>query len=158
MATTETPKAIRQYVLVMRALGAVFGLCALIFFFFPQFIFFLVNIVPRVFDSPGTLEDSSERFWLVLATSMMVMLTVCCFGAAANPGNRILAWIVMAAKLCSSVGYLYSFIVDERLFGYLVGFVTDFPIFLGVGWFALRAFRALSRESGQAEAGDSVAP
>ena len=44
------------------------------FFFMPDETFYLINVGPRVLNIAEPIPMSSERFWLVLATSMMMML------------------------------------------------------------------------------------
>jgi hypothetical protein len=134
--------------MAMRILGAMYIVGAISFFCFPRLIFWILNLIPRVFRLIEPLPPSSEYFWLVLATSMMVMLAFIAFGSAASPQTRILAWTHLASKFTSTACYAYLFIFDHHhYFAYLAGVITDFPIFLIVAWFALRAFRALRRET-----------
>ncbi|HPO12184.1 MAG TPA: hypothetical protein PLI09_01960 [Candidatus Hydrogenedentes bacterium] len=145
MSKTNYPPAVSRYVLMMRILGAMYAVGAVSFFFAPSLIFWILNLLPRMFRGIESIPPSAEYFWLPLATSMMVMLTILAFSAAASPQTKILAWVQIASKLCSSLGYLYFFIVDVHYFAYLAGFITDFPIFLIVLYMSLKAFRALKQ-------------
>lgn len=74
---------------------------------------------------------SSERFWLVLTNSMMLMLVVICVLVAHDiETNLMMVVIILFSKACSSLQYLYFFVVEKRYFAYLVGFLTDGPLFV----------------------------
>lgn len=133
----QTPQVVR-YVYVMRVLGALYALAALFFFFLPGAVFYILNFIPKFLGILEVIPESSELFWLPLAASMMVMLSVLAFSAAASPELRILALVQIISKLCTSLGYLYLFFIGEKYFAYLVGFLTDFPIFLFVFWLTFR--------------------
>lgn len=149
MATEMRAPAVARYVLSMRVLGLMYAGAALFFFFLPDAVFYLLNFLPKFFGVLTVIPDSSEQFWLPLATSMMVMLTLLAFGAASAPENRMLAYVHMASKLCSSAGYLYLFVFRAPMFAYLVGVITDLPIFCYVFWITLQASRALAKQPEQ---------
>ncbi len=157
MEGTEKPAAIANYVTIMRILGLLYVLGALLFFFFPDRVLWLMNLIPKVIRLVEVIPQSSEHFWVPLATSMMVMLAIIAFSAAASPEIRILAYMHMASKACSSLGYLYLFIFKARYFAYLVGFLVDLPIFLLVTWLAMRAFVAMKKDAAAPEAGPADA-
>jgi len=147
MTTNTRPPAIARYVVSMRVLGLMYAFGALLFFFLPEAVFYLLNFLPKFFSVMEEIPASSEYFWLPLASSMMVMLTILAFGAASDPSNRMLAWVHIASKLCSSGGYLFYFLFRAHLFAYLVGVITDFPIFLYVLWITWQAGRALPKRT-----------
>lgn len=149
MATDTRSPAVIRYVYSMRVLGCAYAFGAALFFFFPEAVFYLMNFLPKFFGILTVIPDSSEMFWLPLATSMMVMLTILAFGAAADPENRMLAYVHMASKICSSAGYLYFFIFRAPYFAYLVGVVTDFPIFLYVTWITWSVSRTFVKTPGK---------
>ncbi len=73
---------------------------------------------------------SSEKFWLVLTSSMMLMLTVLCGLAAFDPRQFMaMVIVVLASKLCSTTLYLIFF-AQKKYFAYLVGALTDGPLFI----------------------------
>lgn len=82
---------------------------------------------------------SSEKFWLVLTTSMMLMLVVLCGFVAYKPeGFLEMVVIVLVSKFCSTSLYLVLF-AKERYFAHLVGALTDGPIFIITLLFFLKA-------------------
>lgn len=73
---------------------------------------------------------STEKFWLVLTTSMMLMLTALCGFVAYKPEAFLeMVIIVLISKLCSTSLYLILF-GEKKYFAYLVGALTDGPLFL----------------------------
>lgn len=145
MSTDIMPLEVRRYRFLMRILGVLYIIGAVSFFSVPWLVFDIMNLLPKVFRAIEPIPAATEHFWLVLATSMMVMLTIIAFASAASPQTRVLAYVHLASKLCSSVLYLYLFLFDKHLFAYFGGFITDFPIFLLVLWTSFSAFRALKR-------------
>lgn len=160
MRNDDMPVAVRRYVNAMRFLGGLYAISGLTFFFFPGFVFNLLNLLPGIFTAMAELPRSSEHFWLPLATSMMAMLTFLCFAAAAAPENRTYAWVHFVAKVVSSVGYLYYLfndpIAEKYVFAYLIGVITDAPIALFVFYVTVRASFAMGRaNSGRATRRDA---
>ena len=83
---------------------------------------------------------STEKFWLVLTTSMMLMLVVCCGMAAIHVEKYYLLVVpVLFSKCCSTTLYLALFLFQKRHFAYLVGALTDGPLFIVTLIFFLRA-------------------
>jgi len=76
------------------------------------------------------LPTSTEKFWLVLTSSMMLMLVVVCVFVAVDP-EKYLAMVVvlLASKACSTTLYIVFFL-RNKFFAYLVGALTDGPLFL----------------------------
>ncbi len=74
---------------------------------------------------------STEKFWLVLTNSMMLMLVVICIFVAADvSGFYNMVWIILFSKAASTLQYAYFFIAEKRYFAYLVGVITDGPLFV----------------------------
>jgi hypothetical protein len=69
---------VARYSVLMRVLGAIYAIGAAGFLFFPELTVQLINVVPGWFDLK-VMPVPESRFWAVLATSMMVMLTVLSF-------------------------------------------------------------------------------
>ena len=145
MTQNSNPAEVRQYAFVMGVFGVLFAISGAIFFLFPGFVFRLVNLGAVQYGLFDPMPDSTEDFWLVLSTSMMLMLTLLCFAAAKSPEVKAFAYIVMASKICSSGLYLLLFLFSARYCAYLAGFITDFPLFVLVGILSRRAFAALAR-------------
>ena len=153
---TEAP-AVKRYTLVMRVLGALYLLGGAGFLLFPGITLWIVNLLPRLFEFIAVIPRQQGYFWVPLATSMMVMLTIVAFSAASDPGNRLLALIHVAAKVTSSGGYLFMLLMHRPeeggiFFGYLLGLVLDGVIAIGVLLLAMRAqaaLRAVKAESAE---------
>ena len=83
---------------------------------------------------------STEKFWLTLTGSMMLMLVVLCTYAAADPVRySAMVVVILFSKAFSSCQYFYYFHKEKRYFGYLVGLLTDGPLFLITLFFFIRA-------------------
>jgi len=88
------------------------------------------NISGLLFKTRPLMPESSEKFWLVLTTSMMLMLVICCAFVAVDPEKYLaITVVVLASKLCSTLLYFFFFARD-KYFAYLVGALTDGPLFL----------------------------
>lgn len=134
MENGARPAGMARYIVCMRVLGVLYGVSAVLFFFLPEAVIYLLNFIPKFLKILEVMPDSLELFWLPPAVSMLVMVAVLSFSAAAHPENRFLAWIHILAKLSSSAGYFYLFLFRARYFAYLVGFATDLCLFLLVLW------------------------
>ncbi len=121
-------RRVSRYVWAMRFFALLYLLVGLGFFFFPNEVFYLINVGPKVFKLTEAVPDPTERFWLVLATSMMAML------AAVS----LLASVHLVSKICSTAGFAYQFLHHQNYFAYVLGILTDGPIALIVLWLALR--------------------
>lgn len=76
---------------------------------------------------PSGIEGA---FWRILGVSMMAMLTWACVTAYSDVrGKGWVVHIVLLSKLCSTLSYLAFFAARHQL-AYLVGALTDGPIFL----------------------------
>ena len=124
-----------------RALRVWMVICAISFgFAVPFFLFAGVWIVPainaisaRICSLPlYALPESGMEgaFWRVLGVSMMAMLTWLCVAVSLDMRrNCRLVPIILVSKLCSTLCYFGLFIALHPL-AYLVGVLTDGPIFL----------------------------
>jgi len=167
MGTTDLTRA-------ERAFRAWMLICAIMFLFaVPLFLFAGVWIVPAINLisakllplplyplPPSGLEGA---FWRVLGVSMMAMLTWACLRVWSDV--RRYGWVVgvvLISKLCSSVCYLSFFLIHHE-FAYLVGVLTDGPIFLItlVLWFGAapgNKFLSQKEESILTILGDAILP
>ncbi len=137
-APTECPSSIRQYKFTMRDLGVLYLAVGLIFLLVPDLITYVMNAAPRTVGWGELLPDSSERFWVVLAVSMMGMLTALSFLASESPGTRGYALVHILSKILSTVGFLYMYFNHRPYFAYLAGAATDFPLAILVTFLTLR--------------------
>jgi len=82
---------------------------------------------------------STEKFWLALVNSMMLMLVVISIFAAADIEKYyMMVTVILFSKAFSSIQYLLMFIFGKRYLAYLVGFLSDGPLFLVTLFFFLR--------------------
>jgi len=104
----------------------------LTFLFLHNTLFGQMNSISNLIfqDKYPLIPTSTEKFWLVLTSSMMLMLVVICIFVAADP-EKYLAMVVilLVSKACSTSLYLVFF-RREKYFAYLVGALTDGPLFL----------------------------
>ena len=83
---------------------------------------------------------STEKFWLTLTGSMMLMLVALCVYAAVDPARySAMVVVVLLSKAFSTSQYLFYFVKEKRYFGYIVGVLTDGPLFLVTLYFFVRA-------------------
>jgi hypothetical protein len=76
------------------------------------------------------LPASSEKFWLVLTSSMMLMLVVLSVFGAVDPEKYLaMVAVILISKACSTMLYIWFFLKD-KYFAYMVGALTDGPLFL----------------------------
>ncbi|MCX5758385.1 MAG: hypothetical protein NTU83_07765 [Candidatus Hydrogenedentes bacterium] len=102
----------------------------------------VINVVSR-FISPLPLyllpaNAPEGAFWRVLSVSMMAMITWIAVQAYRDPrGHANLVPVLLLSKACSTACYTVFFIMYGHL-AYIVGFVTDGPIFLVTAglWYA----------------------
>jgi hypothetical protein len=127
-----------QFQWVMRIFIFIYFVGAMFFFFMPNELFYLINIGPRVLKIYEEIAVPSERFWLVLATSMMVMLLVTSAYSSRYPKIKGYAMIHLASKATSVAGFLYCFLTVQPAFAYLLGAVTDSLVFVVVLAFFVR--------------------
>lgn len=99
-----------------------------------QFIPPVINSISRAFLPlplyPLPADTPEGAFWRVLAVSMMAMITWICAQAYRDPrkhGNLVA--VLLVSKGCSTLCYTVFFILYGHL-AYIIGFVTDGPIFL----------------------------
>jgi hypothetical protein len=126
-----------RYVWTMRAFGILYILVASVLFFLPDQLFSLINLVPEIFTVGEPIPLPTERFWLVLAVSMVSMLSAISFLAAKSPQIRGYAFVHVLSKVVSVLGFLYVFRNHQPYFAYLVGVITDAPIAVIVAFVTL---------------------
>ncbi|MBI5497870.1 MAG: hypothetical protein HY904_22875 [Deltaproteobacteria bacterium] len=104
-------------------------------------VFHLATRPLGLMDTPAP----TERFWLALAVSMMVMLCVCCELVRRDPvGHLDFCIPVIMSKFTSTVLGLAFFVLAARHSAYLVIGLTDLPlgVITLVLWRAARAQKA----------------
>ena len=131
--------ALNQFVWVMRIYVFVYIVGTILFFFMPEELFYLINIGPKVFKMFEEIPQPSEHFWIVLTTSMLVMLCALSWFSSRSPETKSFVFIHLLSKGTSVAGFLYVFFKHKPYFAYLIGAVCDASIFLTILGFYLRA-------------------
>lgn len=127
----------------MAFFGIVFLVTDIIFLFFPHELFDYTNLVSSYLGFIHPFPFPHEKFWLILTNAMMVMITFISFKVAINPvDNMALVPVVLIAKLTSSITALVYFFYEDQYFAYLLIFIVDFPIFIAIYYFYLKARRS----------------
>jgi len=127
---------------LMRLEAGLFVVAGLGFLLLSEQVFVLSN---RISEALGlglpAIEPSGERFWLVLAFSLLVALATLAWlvqrDVVANYGYVV---PLLAAKAASAVCYLVVFAAFERYFIHLTGLASDLLI-LVVTWVMWRQAR-----------------
>jgi len=116
---------LKQWMTLCAALYAGSGL---VFAVAPGFVRDLMLIFTRLVGLPD-MPASTERFWLTLSVSMMVMLVVSCTMVARDAGKNLAFCVpVICSKFTSTLlGFLY-FLLGEPQGALLVIGVTDLPL------------------------------
>ncbi len=132
----------RKYQWFMRLLTVIYLLVGVAFFFYHDQLVDVLNLGSKIFTAfqplPVSIENK-ELFWTVLATSMMVMLSLTALFSSIYPTAASFLIIHLASKLTSTVSFIYLLKTQTPYFAYLVGTITDSFIFLVVLYFYLRA-------------------
>ena len=131
----------RAYGYFMKVFGCLYAMGALVFLFLPRPLFEFINKIHEHLGFLLVLPPASEFFWLPLATSMMVMLSVLSFLAAANPRQRGYPLTILLSKISSTIGFGLMLVIHQTTFAYLLGILTDLPLALVLGYFMLRLVR-----------------
>jgi hypothetical protein len=142
--------AARQFVWVMRIYAFIYLVGAVIFLFRPDIVLYLINAVPKGFSSLKEIPLPSERFWSVLATSMMVMLCLLSIYASLYPKVRSYVFVHLAAKMTSVAGFSFMYIAEQPYFAYLFGAIVDGLVILTIGAFYLRSLASRETREGHA--------
>jgi hypothetical protein len=82
---------------------------------------------------------STEKFWLTLTVSMMLMLVVICAFVAHDPQKYYMMVVILLASKAASTTQYVIFYAQRRFFAYAVGFLTDGPLFLVTLYFFIKA-------------------
>jgi hypothetical protein len=138
--------ATKQFAWVMRIFAFIYLVGGVMFFFMPGETFYLINVGPKVFKMFEEIPDRmEERFWVVLATSMMAMLMVLSLYSSIYPKVKSYVLTHMVSKAVSVTGFIYLFIRHRPYFAYLLGAVTDSGVIVIVLGFYLRSVAMTER-------------
>lgn len=122
----------RKLVMILRWWIVLFTCAAVAFAIAPDWTVRSLGTFGRaIFRWKGTpLEASSEKFWLVLAISLMAILILSAVKAQIDIVKNIFyVKIIITAKFVSTIGFLIALIFVQRAFAYLAGAIIDGLIF-----------------------------
>lgn len=126
----------------MRILGVFYLLLGLVFFFFHNELFYLINVGPKILKITEAIpEPVEDLFWLVQAVSLMILLSAICFLAAESPGKRGYTVLHLLAKSVSITGFIYVFVHHHPYFAYATGAAMEILITIFVLWNMIRLGR-----------------
>jgi hypothetical protein len=137
MSLSAPEKATRRYRFVARLIGFIYLAGAAFFFFFPSQSFVLINIVPSLFGVLKAFPDSNVSFWLVQASTLMLISALLCFFSASSNGQKKYALILILSNIISVAEYLYLFLYRDKFFAYVLGITTNSLVAIILGWFLM---------------------
>jgi len=132
-------KGERQLKLVMEISAVTYLVGGLAFAFVPEKVLNAIKFFSGLLGLPP-LPEPTEKFWLSLAFSMMMTITVLCYIAAYNVRkNKHFIIPLLVAKAASALSAGCFFLFSGRYFAYLVIFLVDGSIFWITLYFFIRA-------------------
>jgi hypothetical protein len=106
------------------ALAVLFAATGVLFLFFPDSVLTFFNAISAWWgmekSPPATLS-----FYLVLAVGYMYLVTILAFEMFRHPEDRHFSFLLINAKLASSVLSLALFLLQAHYLVYLANFVVD---------------------------------
>ncbi len=94
----------------------------------PDRVFDLIHLFTRMVGLPDS-PYPAERFWLTLAISMMLMLTMCCTMVARDPVAYLdVTMVVVASKFMSTTMGLTYYLAHASHPALLMIGLTDLPL------------------------------
>jgi nitric oxide reductase large subunit len=127
-------QAERLVVFNLRLLAASFAVVGILFIAIPSGVLDTISDLGEWFGNDSRAPHTQEDLWLALAFAYMVVITGICLVAQTDILRyRPLLLVLAAGKTASSLGSLAFFLIDERVFIYLLNFLVD-------GFLALLAF------------------
>jgi len=122
----QGPRAERFVVLNLRLLAVTFAVVGLLFIAVPSGVLNVISDVGEWFGNDNRAPHTQEDLWLALAFAYMVVITGICLVAQADVVRyRPLLLVLAAGKTASSLASLAFFLVDEKVFIYLLNFLVD---------------------------------
>jgi hypothetical protein len=137
MELTPEERVFRDWMLISIGL---YGIAGVFFLFCGDWVPRCINALSARFVNLPLYPDSEGAFWRVLSVSMMAMITWIALAVYRNlPANRPLVSVLLLSK-CGSTGLYAVFFMQRHDLVYLVGALTDGPLFLITWalWYAAR--------------------
>ncbi len=125
----------RFVVLSLRLLAVTFALVGILFIAVPSGVLDTISDVGGWLGNSTRAPHTQEDLWLALGFAYMVAITGICLLAQADVVRyRPLLLVLVAGKTASSLGSLAFFLLDERVFIYLLNFLVDGGLALLALW------------------------
>ncbi len=119
-----------KFKLFLRLLGLIYLAFAILYFFFPEYIFKAINFFPNRFKIGQPINETFENFWLVLAASLMFTLSLIAFFSSFFTKVRSYTLLHILSKLITAAAFTYLFVNSQPCFAYLLGAATEVIIVL----------------------------
>jgi hypothetical protein len=135
MELTREERVFRAWMFISIGL---YGIGGVFFLFWGDWVPWCINAFSARFVNLPLYPDSEGAFWRVLSMSMMAMITWIALAVYRDlHANRPLVSVLLLSKCCSTGLYAVFFMQRHELV-YLVGALTDGPLFLITGalWYA----------------------
>ena len=137
----DKPTPLKRFVFFLRVMGTLYVLLGAAFFFYPNVIVDLLNLLPNKLSIATAIPYPSEKFWIALSTASMGMLATVSFLGAESPHIRGYSLAHMFNKVIAASCFLYLFLHESRYFAYILGVFTDYLIALITAWYLIRTAR-----------------
>ncbi len=125
----------RFVVLSLRLLAVSFAVVGILFIAVPSGVLDTISDVGEWLGNSTRAPHTQEDLWLALGFAYMVVITGICLVAQADVVRyRPLLLVLAAGKTASSLGSLAFFLIDERVFIYLLNFLLDGSLALLALW------------------------
>jgi hypothetical protein len=125
----------RFVVLSLRLLAVSFAVVGILFIAVPSGVLDTISDVGEWLGNSTRAPHTQEDLWLALGFAYMVVITGICLVAQADVVRyRPLLLVLAAGKTASSLGSLAFFLIDERVFIYLLNFLVDGGLALLALW------------------------
>ncbi|MGK5087652.1 hypothetical protein WDW86_08850 [Bdellovibrionota bacterium FG-2] len=128
---------------LMKVLAFIYAVVGMSFFFFSETVLESINSIASLFKLATPIPLNTEHFWVVLATSMMIMLVALSILSSRAPEIRGYLWVHLVSKVASSAAFFYLFFHKQPYFAYVAGIATDLPLALLILGFIIRITLAL---------------
>mgnify|MGYP007063368070 CR=1 FL=1 len=115
----QDSNVIKKFNLILFALAAIYLLLAITFFFFSQYLFYALNLVPNHLHFFEAIPNNKVDFWLVFAASNMLILSAVSFFTTRSKNISSYIFIHLTAKVSTAVGFIYLFLNHAHYFAYI---------------------------------------
>lgn len=114
----------KLYKLFSLAMTIIFAVVGLIFLFFPDSALIFFNSISGRLGLPQSAVQGTG-FYLILAAAYMYLVALLVYLMYRHPEQNIYPFLLVQAKLASSVISIYLFLVHRHYLIYLANFAVD---------------------------------